>query len=83
MAEKEIPEEIKALSFEQALEQLKGIVSTLERGESGLDESISLYEKGSMLKSHCERRLKDAKMKVEQISLSEDGHLSSQPFDSD
>ncbi len=83
MAEKEIPEEIKALSFEQALDQLKEIVSSLERGESGLDQSIELYEKGSMLKSHCERRLKDAKMKVEQISLSEDGQLSSLPFDGD
>ena len=83
MAEKEIPEEIKALSFEQALDQLKEIVSSLERGESGLDQLIELYEKGSMLKSHCERRLKDAKMKVEQISLSEDGQLSSLPFDGD
>ena len=83
MAQKEIPEEIKSLSFEEALEQLKDIVSSLERGEGGLDQSIALYEKGSQLKAHCERRLKDAKMKVEQISLSEDGHLTSQSFDSD
>jgi exodeoxyribonuclease VII small subunit len=83
MTKKEIPDEIKALSFEQALDELKDIVISIERGDGGLDASINLYEKGSMLKAHCEQRLKDARMKVEQISLSSDGTASVQPFDNE
>ncbi|MEL6748104.1 MAG: exodeoxyribonuclease VII small subunit, partial [Pseudomonadota bacterium] len=35
--------EIGALSFEQALQELERIVGQLERGDVGLEHSISLY----------------------------------------
>ena len=40
-----------------------------------------LHERGALLKRHCEQKLAEAKMKVEKISFSADGSVSSQPAD--
>ncbi|MFZ4070581.1 MAG: exodeoxyribonuclease VII small subunit [Caulobacterales bacterium] len=64
---------LEALSFEQALAELEKIVGQLERGDVALEDSIRMYERGAALKAHCEAKLKDAQLKVEQIVLSPDG----------
>ncbi|WP_409018673.1 exodeoxyribonuclease VII small subunit [Brevundimonas vesicularis] len=61
------------LSFEKALERLEGIVSRLESGQAPLEESITLYEEGAVLKAHCEARLKEAQLRVEKIVVGTDG----------
>ena len=76
-----LPKDIAALSFEDALKELEGIVQQLERGQVKLDEAISAYERGALLKRHCEQKLAEAKMKVEKISFSADGSVTSQPAD--
>jgi exodeoxyribonuclease VII small subunit len=48
-------DDIKAMSFEQALEALEKIVDDLERGDVPLDQSIRIYERGEALKAHCDR----------------------------
>jgi exodeoxyribonuclease VII small subunit len=65
--------DIAALSFEDALAQLEEIVKQLESGRAPLEKSIELYERGNLLKAHCEARLKAAEAKVEKISLSASG----------
>ncbi len=65
--------DIKAMTFEQALEALERIVDDLERGDVPLDQSIRIYERGEALKSHCDRLLKSAEDKVEKIRLSREG----------
>ena len=72
MAE-EANDDIKAMSFEQALEALERIVENLERGDVPLDQSIRIYERGEALKAHCDGLLKAAEDKVEKIRLSRDG----------
>ena len=57
----------KELSFEEALKELEEIVVTLEIGDVSLDDAIKAYEKGSLLKEQCEKRLNEAKLKVEEI----------------
>jgi exodeoxyribonuclease VII small subunit len=79
--ENALPKEIAGLSFEDALKELEGIVQQLERGQVKLDEAISAYERGALLKRHCEQKLAEAKMKVEKIVFSADGSVSSQPSD--
>ena len=70
------------LSFEAALARLEEIVRLLERGEAPLDQSIELYQEGDRLKRHCEGRLKDAQMRIEQIALGKDGKPAGvTPFD--
>ncbi len=71
------PETIQAalaeLSFESALEELEALVAKLESGQASLEDSISLYERGALLKAHCEDRLKRAQMRVDQIVESPQG----------
>ena len=69
---------IQAMSFEEALEELEGIVRQLEAGRFRLDDSISAYERGAALKRHCEAKLSEAKDKVEKIALAADGTLKTE-----
>jgi exodeoxyribonuclease VII small subunit len=67
------PADPASLSFEQALEELERIVQALERGTVALDAQISMYERGAALKAHCEKKLAEAQLKVDQIVLGEGG----------
>ena len=82
MAEAAANDDVKTLSFEQALEALERIVDDLERGDVPLDQSIRIYERGEALKAHCEKLLKAAEDRVEKIRLSRDGKpVGTEPLD--
>ncbi|ABR59351.1 exodeoxyribonuclease VII small subunit [Sinorhizobium medicae] len=66
-------QDVSALSFEQAVEELERIVSALERGDVALDKSIEIYERGEALKKHCEALLKAAEDRIEKIRLDRAG----------
>lgn len=74
---------VKELSFEQALQELEAVVSKLETGEVSLDDAIDAYSRGTALKAHCQARLEEARLKVEKIRVPEDGSTPTQaePFD--
>ena len=55
------------LSFEDALKELETIVEKLERGEVSLDDAVTAYERGAMLKKLCQDRLDEARLKVDKI----------------
>ncbi|WP_310498783.1 exodeoxyribonuclease VII small subunit [Sandarakinorhabdus sp.] len=77
-------EVIKALSFEQALQELETIVRSLEGGETSLEESIALYAKGQALKAHCETKLGDATARIEAIQKNDAGDaVATRPFDAE
>jgi exodeoxyribonuclease VII small subunit len=67
------PAPVEDLSFEAALRELETIVSRLEQGEVDLEDSIALYERGTALKAHCEKKLKGAEARLEKIVLGPDG----------
>ena len=72
------------MSFEDALGELETIVRNLESGNTKLDESINAYERGVALKKHCEKRLENARLKIEKISLDENGAPQGlEPFDAE
>ncbi len=71
--------DIASLSFEQALAELERIVGQLETGQAPLEDSISLYERGALLKTHCEARLETARLKVEKIVVGPAGAVASEP----
>ena len=73
--------EIKDLSFEQALSELEEIVEKLEQGDIDLEDSIGIYERGNLLKAHCEKKLESAKMKVDKIISQPDGDFSSESYE--
>lgn len=65
--------DIADMPFEAALSELETIIERLERGDVPLEESITLYERGAALKTHCEQRLKSAREKIEKIVIDPDG----------
>jgi exodeoxyribonuclease VII small subunit len=72
---------LEKLSFEDALSELETIVRDLETGKAPLEKSIQSYERGIALKQHCETKLREAKAKIEKITVGKDGSLSTKPFD--
>jgi exodeoxyribonuclease VII small subunit len=82
MPETSPTDDIKSMSFEQALAALEEIVDKLERGDVPLEQSISIYERGEALKKHCDTLLKAAEDRVEKIRLSRDGApVGTEPLD--
>ena len=78
MSEKEVDQ----MTFEEALAELEGVVTRLERGDVALDESISLYERGAKLRARCQQKLAEAEEKVSRITLGDGGQPTGvQPFD--
>ena len=65
---------VEELNYEQAFEEMRGIVSDLEEGEHSLEQSVKLFERGQALAVRCTQLLKDAELKVKEIS--ETGELS-------
>jgi len=58
---------IDKLSFEEAFERLNKIVELMEDGKINLDDSIKYYEIGSLLKNHCEKKLKNAEIQIKKV----------------
>lgn len=72
--------DITALSFEQAAKELETIVKKLESGQGDLESSIGDYTRGVALRDHCQKKLADARLKVEKIIQSGDG-VATENFD--
>ena len=63
--QQELPEDIQALGYEEARDQLFSIVQTLERNQSGLEESIALWERSELLARRCEQWLDGARVRLD------------------
>jgi len=74
-----LPTDIAKLGFEEALKQLEDIVRDLEGGKGKLDDAIKSYERGALLKQHCEEKLKHAQMRIDKIMLGADGSVKTEP----
>ena len=57
----------KELTFEEAMNRLSTIVSTLEQNDQPLDTTIDLFEEGLNLVKSCESKLKNFESKIEEI----------------
>ena len=74
MAAKQQPE----FNFEEALQELERLVSSMEEGELSLEDSMKAFEKGIKLTRECQTALQKAEQKV-QILLNDSGET--QAFD--
>jgi exodeoxyribonuclease VII small subunit len=70
------PADIARLSFEDALAELEGIVRGLEGGQQKLEDAIAAYERGALLRRHCEAKLAEAEARVQAIVERADGTLA-------
>jgi exodeoxyribonuclease VII small subunit len=74
-------DDIARMSFEDALKELETIVRKLEGGKEKLDDAIAAYERGARLKRHCEKKLTEAKMKIDRIDIGAGGEIRAEPAD--
>lgn len=75
-------QDITKFSFENALKELETIVGRLERGDVALEESVAIYERGELLKKHCDKLLRQAEAKVEKLTLDSNGKpTGTEPLD--
>ncbi len=58
-------DDINALSYEQARDELVRVVNALEQGASSLEESLALWERGEALARRCEEWLIGAKARLD------------------
>ena len=56
---------VATLSYEAARDELVTIVSRLESGQLGLEESMTLWERGEALAKRCEEHLAGARERIE------------------
>ena len=61
-------EEIEKLSFEDCFKKLEEVVKKLEDNNSNLEDSISYYDLGVRLKNHCNKKIKNAELKIQKLS---------------
>jgi exodeoxyribonuclease VII small subunit len=68
MAKSNVPADIAAMGFEEAMKELETIVKQLEGGQVKLDQAVQAYERGNSLKAHCQTKLDEARIKIEKIT---------------
>jgi exodeoxyribonuclease VII small subunit len=73
-------EEEKEMKFEQALQELEGIVTSLERGELSLEASLATFEEGVRLVRILQERLKEAEKKVQILVKDREGLFRLEPL---
>jgi len=59
--------DIDSLTYEQAREELIGIVASLEAGTATLDDSLGLWERGEALAVRCQFLLEGARERIAQV----------------
>lgn len=64
--------ELEKMGFEAALSKLEAIVEKLGSQKVDLEEMVKLYEEAQILKDHCNKKIADAKMKLD-VVLKEGG----------
>lgn len=63
------------LTFEQAQQKLEQIISAIESGQIGLEESIERYAEGVRLINYCRGVLNAAEKKIQLLTAKADGTL--------
>ena len=58
---------VEELGYEAARDELADVVRKLEAGGLGLDESVTLWERGEALARRCEEQLAGARERVQKV----------------
>ncbi len=70
-----------ALSFEDALRKLQGIVESMEGEDLPLETLLARFEEGTRLSRLCQERLAEAELKIERLERSATGEPTARPAD--
>ncbi len=70
----------KLKDFEKSLQQLEKIVTQMEGGELGLEDSLNQFEQGIKLAKNCQDTLSNAELRVQQL-IEKNGLQQTIPFE--
>jgi len=80
MSDRKKDKAIEALSFEEAFGELQTLVEQMEAGNLPLEDTLRLFERGSLLSKHCQNLLDKAELRLKQLTGGSDGDaVSAQP----
>ena len=68
-------------SFEESLAELEKIATEIERGDLGLEQAISEFEKGIKLSKECSQKLDEAEKRINILVKQDDGELKEEKFE--
>lgn len=66
-------------TFESKMKELENIVTDLEKGDSGLEESLKKFENGMKISKECLKLLENAEKKIT-IILENNGEIVEEDF---
>ena len=69
------------MNYEDAVARLQEIVSSLEKGNLPLADSLTLFEEGTALMKRCTELLDGAEQKVVMLKKGADGEPQELPFE--
>ena len=73
----------KNLPFEEALNQLEGIVDAMEADDLPLETLLARYEEGARLVKICQEKLAEAEVKIQQLEKTAAGEIKLKPFEAE
>jgi exodeoxyribonuclease VII small subunit len=71
---------IEEMTFEDAMKELETIVKKIDSGQETLENSINAFERGALLKAYCEKKLQEAKFKLDKVVQNADGSKNLEPM---
>ncbi|MFA5162026.1 MAG: exodeoxyribonuclease VII small subunit [Elusimicrobiales bacterium] len=71
----------KTNGFEAKLTRLEQIVEKLESGETGLEESLKMFEEGTTLSNELSAKLEEVRLKIEKLTRTPQGAIKTEPFE--
>jgi exodeoxyribonuclease VII small subunit len=75
--------DIKKMDFETAISELENIVNSFESGHITLEKSIEQYVIAAQLKVQCDKKLSEARLKVEKVTSSDANTIQTTKFEVD
>ncbi|OLB36461.1 MAG: exodeoxyribonuclease VII small subunit [Ktedonobacter sp. 13_1_20CM_3_54_15] len=72
---------MESLTFEEAYAQLDAAVTALQDGQMPLERALQYYEEGMKLAQYCNELLQKAELRVQQLSVDNQGAIISQPLE--
>ena len=72
---------MESLTFEEAYAQLEAAVTALQDGQMPLEHALQYYEEGMKLAQYCNELLQNAELRVQQLSVDNQGTIISRPLE--
>lgn len=67
--------------FESSVTELEALVEQLESGDVSLEDALAKFERGVTLSRQCQQLLKNAELRVDQLTAGPDGELEPTAFE--